>query len=86
MIEESGYDSDDVRPLGVIHPNPAIQGNRCHTFVAHGVRRCVQPKFDSTEETEVALVPLANIPELIRDGTIGHALVVVAFHWLGLRS
>jgi 8-oxo-dGTP pyrophosphatase MutT (NUDIX family) len=86
MIEESGYDSDDVRPLGVIHPNPAIQGNRCHTFIAHDVRPCVQPKFDSTEETEVALVPLASVPDLIKDGTIGHALVVVAFHWLSLRS
>jgi 8-oxo-dGTP pyrophosphatase MutT (NUDIX family) len=86
MMEESGYDSDDVRPLGVVHPNPAIQGNRCHTFVAYDVRPCAPPSFDSTEETEVVLVPLARIPDLIADGTITHALVVVAFHWLGLRA
>jgi 8-oxo-dGTP pyrophosphatase MutT (NUDIX family) len=85
MVEETGFDGERVEPLGVIHPNPAIQTNRCHTFVAYGVERQRTPVFDSTEETEVALVPLASVPELIRDGRITHALVVVAFHWLGLR-
>jgi len=86
MIEESGYDSERVEALGSIHPNPAIQNNFCHSFVAHGVERRHDPHFDSTEETEVVLVPLARIPELIRGGEITHALVVVAFHWLALRS
>jgi len=85
MMEESGFDSDRIEPLGVIHPNPAIQENRCHSFVAYDVERRHVPTFDSTEETEVELVPLATIPDLIRDGRITHALVVVAFHWLALR-
>lgn len=86
MIEESGYDSEHVEPLGSIHPNPAIQSNHCHSFVAYDVERRHVPSFDSTEETEVVLVPLARIPELIRGGDITHALVVVAFHWLALRN
>ena len=86
MVEESGYDSADVRPLGATHPNPAILDNRCHTFVAHGVRRVGECSFDGTEECEVVLVPLDEIPDRIRDGTITHALVVVAFHWLRLRE
>jgi 8-oxo-dGTP pyrophosphatase MutT (NUDIX family) len=85
MIEESGYDSDKVERLGTIHPNPAIQNNCCHSFVAYDVERRYEPLFDSTEETEVVLVPLAAIPDLIRAGDITHALVVVAFHWLSLR-
>ena len=85
MVEESGFDSDHIDPLGVVHPNPAIQNNRCHTFVAYDVVRRHAPVFDSTEETEVVLVPLANVPELIRDGRITHALVITAFHWLALR-
>ncbi len=82
MREESGYDSDEIVPLGVIHPNPAIQSNRCHSFLARDAKLCHEVCFDSTEETEVVLVPLAEIPELIRDGAITHALVVVAFHHL----
>jgi 8-oxo-dGTP pyrophosphatase MutT (NUDIX family) len=85
MIEETGFDSDRVEPLGVVHPNPAIQANRCHSFVAHEVTCQHVPTFDTTEETEVVLVPLARVPELMRRGTISHALVVVAFHWLALR-
>jgi len=82
MREETGYDSDDVVALGVIHPNPAIQANRCHTFLARGAELCSAVSFDSTEETEVVLVPLDEIPRLIREGAISHALVVVAFHHL----
>ncbi len=86
MVEESGYDSERVEALGVIHPNPAIQNNRCHSFVAHDVERRHETSFDTTEETEVVVVPLVRIPELIRSGEITHALVVVAFHWLALHS
>jgi 8-oxo-dGTP pyrophosphatase MutT (NUDIX family) len=85
MVEESGYDSPRVEELGSIHPNPAIQANRCHSFVAYDVERLHDPRFDTTEETEVVLVPLVRVPDLIRAGDITHALVVVAFHWLSLR-
>ena len=86
MLEESGYDSGDVVSLGSIHPNPAIQSNRCHTFLARGAEKRTTPTFDGTEETAVVLEPLTKIPHLIRTGVISHALVVVAFHWLGLRD
>lgn len=86
MLEETGYGSEDVVPLGSIHPNPAIQGNRCHTFLARGSEQRTTPQFEGTEETEVVLEPLTRIPHLIRTGKISHALVVVAFHWLGLRE
>ena len=86
MQEETGYDSEDIIPLGAIHPNPAIQGNRCHSFLARNVEKRFEPNFDTTEETEVTLTPLADIPDLIRQGHITHALVVVAFHWYDLLS
>ena len=86
MIEESGYDSDRVEALGSIHPNPAIQSNVCHSFVAYDAEERHDTHFDTTEETDVVLVPLVRIPDLIRAGDITHALVVVAFHWLALRS
>lgn len=84
MQEETGYDSDDVIPLGSIHPNPAIQGNRCYTFLARNVEKRFEPQFDTTEETEVMLVPVAQLPELVREGRITHALVVTAFYWYDL--
>lgn len=86
LREETGYDTEDVVELGSIHPNPAIQNNRCHTFLARNAVPRFEVAFDGTEETRVVLVPLDRVPELVRDGAITHALVVVAFHWLDLRG
>jgi 8-oxo-dGTP pyrophosphatase MutT (NUDIX family) len=84
MQEETGYDSEDIIPLGAIHPNPAIQGNRCHTFLARNVEKRFETHFDTTEETETILVPSVQLPDLVRQGRITHALVVTAFYWYDL--
>ena len=84
MREETGYDSDDIVELGSIHPNPAIQNNRCHTFLARNVEKRFETQFDTTEETEVILVPSVELPSLVQQGKITHALVVTAFYWLNL--
>ena len=81
MQEETGYDSADIVPLGAIYPNPSIQGNRCHSFLARNVTRKFEPSFDAIEETEVRLVTVRELPGLVRSGRITHALVVVAFYW-----
>ncbi|HEV3110270.1 MAG TPA: NUDIX hydrolase [Candidatus Binataceae bacterium] len=82
MREESGYDSEDIIELGKVHPNPAIQGNYCHTFLARGVHSGPKIELDTSEETEVILVPLASIKDLIAGGEITHALVIAAFSFL----
>jgi len=86
MVEETGYDSDVIESLGFTHPNPALQDNRCHTFLARDVVRHGVPRNDTMEHTEPVLVPLARIADLIRTGVITHALAIVAFHWLLLAE
>ena len=80
MIEETGYDSADIVELGSVHPNPAIQGNRLHTFLARGAEFHQAPCFDTTEDVAVELVARDRLPDLVRSGRITHALVVVAFY------
>ena len=80
MIEETGFDSDKILEIGKVHPNPAIQGNYCYSFVATGVRQVDRPHFEgSAEETEVVMVPLGDIKAMIREGHITHALTVAGF-------
>jgi ADP-ribose pyrophosphatase len=86
LREETGYEARELVPLGFVHPNPAVQTNRCHTFLALGVRPAGAPEPDEDEAFEVVTVPLGDIPGLIRDGTITHALVIAAFHLLSLRE
>ena len=85
MREETGFEAARVQHLGSIEPNPAIQGNRCHSYLATGLTRVGEPVSDGTEEVEVVAIPLAQVPEYMRRGEITHALVVVAFTWLWLN-
>lgn len=84
MLEETGYAASEAVCLGKTRPNPAIQNNWIHTFLARDVQFQTAPIFDSTEHTSVRLVPLADVPALIADGTITHSLVVTGFYWLSL--
>ncbi len=83
-LEETGYAADEIIPLGRVRPNPAIQDNWLHMFLARAARQVCTPVHESTEHTVVRLVPLADVPRLVADGTITHALVVAGFYWLNL--
>ena len=37
LREETGFAASSIEPIGVIAPNPAIQPNRCYSFLARGV-------------------------------------------------
>lgn len=71
----------------MIAPNPAMQSNRCWSFLARDVERVAEPLLDGGEDIEVVTVPLDEIPARIARGEIAHALVVVAFAYaLGLKA
>ncbi|HYO63646.1 MAG TPA: NUDIX hydrolase [Pyrinomonadaceae bacterium] len=84
LLEETGYAARELVPLGRTRPNPAIQNNWIHTFLARDASFSRPPAFDGTEHTRVRLAPLSDIPGLVASGAIDHALVVVAFHRLSL--
>jgi 8-oxo-dGTP pyrophosphatase MutT (NUDIX family) len=84
LAEETGYAAGELEDLGWVHPNPALFGNRCHTFLASGCRLAGPARPEDTEEIEVEPTPLARVPELIHSGRITHSLVVAAFARLWL--
>ncbi len=86
LEEETGYRADRVIALGICHPNPAIQSNRCHSFLALGCRRIHQGTPDKGEDIQVELHPKSSIPTLIQKEEITHALVLVAFLLLELSE
>ena len=86
LFEETGYEAAEVVFLGKTRPNPAIQDNWIHTFLARGVEHRRGPLNQGTEWTRVRLEPLAHIPAFIGEGAIDHSLVVVAFHRLALSG
>lgn len=81
LLEETGYRAESWERIGLLHPNPAFQNNRCTTFLALGCELVAAPSFDLTEDISVELVPVDELPELVASGRITHSLVVGALYW-----
>lgn len=81
LREETGYEAEHWQPLGVCLPNPAIQSNRCSTYLATGARRLASTRFDSTEHCRLVVMPFADALAMVRTGDISHALVITALHF-----
>lgn len=79
LLEETGYAADAVIELGRTRPNPAIMNNWVYHFAAPEVKFIAEPKFGGTEHAVTRLVPLAEVPGMIDDGSITHSLVIAGF-------
>lgn len=86
LLEETGYQTEALVQIGAVNPNPALFNNRCYTFVAQNVRKIKEPMPDHAEDIEVVLIPLPDIPDLIQNGEIDHAMVITAFYWYFSQS
>ncbi|MBI3879667.1 MAG: NUDIX hydrolase [Verrucomicrobia bacterium] len=87
LREETGYAGGPPRLLGKVFSNPAILTNTTFTVLIEGCELKHATDFDSGEDIRTHLVPLAEIPALLRSGRIGHPLVHVALsHYLLLRG
>jgi ADP-ribose pyrophosphatase len=91
LREETGYVGSTPRLLGTVHPNPAMQNNRCHLVLVEGARREAELEWDPDEELEVVTRPVEDVYALARNGGITHSLVLNALllfqpHWDRLRA
>jgi len=76
LREETGYVSNEWHEIGVVDVNPAIQTNRCHSFVALDARPEHEQDPDEHEDIEVVCRDGDELAGLIVDGQITHSLVV----------
>lgn len=78
LREETGCTGKNARLLGSIHPNPAIQSNRCHIVLVEDAVRTAELEWDEHEEIEVTVQPVDDVFALARNGGITHGLVLNA--------
>jgi 8-oxo-dGTP pyrophosphatase MutT (NUDIX family) len=83
-LEETGYRADAAHSLGVLSPNPAMFSNRLHTFYATGAELSGAIQNTEREVTELVLVPVTELEDLLVSGEIDHAHVAAAI-WRYLR-
>lgn len=80
LLEETGYRAGAVAAVGRVNPNPALFGNRVHTFVATGCERVAPIRNEGAEETRVELLARARLHDAVRAGAIDHALVLAGLY------
>ncbi|MGN6109259.1 MAG: NUDIX hydrolase [Kofleriaceae bacterium] len=85
LAEETGYTSSRWRPLGRAAPNPAIQNNYLHSFLALDAEPTTPQRLDGGEVLSLETAPLAEVRAMLCDGRIDHALVIAAFAHLAFE-
>jgi ADP-ribose pyrophosphatase len=78
LREETGWEAASAEPLGWVHPNAALQGNRCHLFLATGATPVPGWSPDASEITEPVLFTEAEVRRALASGGITHAFAVLA--------
>lgn len=79
LREETGHGAARWIALGSCAPNPAVQDNRCHFFLALDCRPEGPLELDPSEEIRVWGVPWTEWKARMADGRVDHALVLAAF-------
>jgi len=86
LLEETGYRAGQVVSLGEVNPNPALFGNRVHTYLATGCEHVAEIANEGAEETHLELVPRSALADRVRAGDVDHALVLAGLYWWELAQ
>lgn len=78
LQEETGYRPDSLEYTGVVEPNPAFLRNKCHMFVARGVRPVSKQNLDPGEVISLEIATWDQVDTYIKTGRILHGLVLNA--------
>ena len=75
LLEETGYRASRWIEVGQIFPNPALQTNTLHCYLALDAEKVSGQSLDAGEDIEVQLMPLDELIELAKRGEFRHALM-----------
>lgn len=83
LKEETGYVGDPPRSLGTVWSNPSLMTSKITTLVIPNARKVAEPSLDHGEEVVVELFEDRDVPGLIQEGKVDHALSVLGLSaWL----
>jgi 8-oxo-dGTP pyrophosphatase MutT (NUDIX family) len=78
LLEETGYAPGRLSYLGMHYPNPGLQDNRMHVYLATDCKRVSEPKLDTFEDIQVELVDLQQFLQVIEQGHPMHSLMMAS--------
>jgi 8-oxo-dGTP pyrophosphatase MutT (NUDIX family) len=85
LREETGYTARSFRVLGQTDANPAFMTNRFTAVLAEDAVQTDPTAWDEHEELEPHLIPLAELPALLKSGKIRNTYSVLPLCWYVLE-
>ena len=74
LLEETGYQFDEVELVSVLYPNPSTADNRCYFFLAQNGKKVKDAHLDELEELVVEEYTIDEVKHLLLDNKIDQAL------------
>jgi NUDIX domain. len=88
MLEETGYQFEQIEEIASLYANPATSGNVTYTYLMTGGKKVQEQSLDEHEEIDVYLIPLEEAKSMLLDNKFSQALhasaLFYAFNKLGL--
>lgn len=78
LLEETGYDSDQVELVMSHYPNPALQSNQMHTYLARNCKKVQEQSLDEFEDLELYFCSLERLEKHLKDGDIDHTIMIAS--------
>lgn len=78
LAEETGWISERILHAGTVFPNPAIQSNRYHVYLALDPHPAVERNLDEHEVVDALLLPAREVRDSMGEGETSHALMCTA--------
>jgi ADP-ribose pyrophosphatase len=65
LLEETGYDFDEVIQLGKTYSNPGVLNNATYLFLLKGGRKVALQMLDENEEIDIQLKSIVEVKEMM---------------------
>jgi len=75
LLEETGYQAPQMIEVARLYPNPALQTNTLHGYLALDAEKVTDQSLDGGEDIEVHLMPFDDLVEMAKHGNLPHALM-----------
>ena len=80
LLEETGYESEEWTYVGGHYPNPALQTNQCHLYIAKNCKKTSELNLDPFEELEVRVMPLEEFERHLHESDKKHSLMLASMY------
>ena len=74
LLEETGYEFNDIDPLCTIYANPSTANNHTYCYLAKGGKKVQEQSLDEHEELIVEEYTIAEVKQLLAHNKIAQAL------------